>query len=338
MSNIKFDIIFAAECDLKTLTNIAKQAERYGFDTVWAGDNSYIRDYAVCLTYMAQATKRIGIGLAVTNPYLRHPFKSALAVASINEVSEGRAKFGIGAGSHETMKSFGYDWDRPAQRIADMITAVRPFLRGENVTFKTDTMMVDGVKACMPLLGPIPIYVGCRRPVMMRMAGRVADGVLLNNVPVEYLPYAISRLRNGTESAGRDLDAFDVGNLNVFSVSEDREEARERVRIQLPIDFISISERELESVGLGLGDVIQIRMALKRQFPEDFVKASRFVTDYMVEKFSVSGTPEDCVRRIKDYVKAGVTRILLGLSTNTVDKPEETIKLAGESILTEFIR
>ena len=171
---------------------------------------------------------------------------------------------------------------------------------------------------------------------MMRMAGRMADGVLLNNVPLEYVPYAITRLRKGAESGRRDFGEFDVGNLNVFAVSEDREEARERVRRQLPIDFISISERELSAVGLSLTDVEPIRTALKRQFPEDFMKASEFVTDYMMEKFSVSGTPEDCVKRMKDYEKAGVTRILLGLSTSPRDRPEETLRLAGESIMAEF--
>lgn len=336
MGSIKIDAILAPECDLETLTRLSSLAEKYGFDTIWMGDGAYQRDYASCMTFMAQATKKIGIGLAVTNPYLRHPVKSALAIATINEVSKGRAKLGIGAGSLDTLKSLGYYWERPAQRIADMIIVIRTLLRGDRVNHKADSIIVDGVKAWMPLVGPIPIYVGCRRPIMMRMAGRMAEGVLLDNVPIEYIPYAKRQLLKGAASVGKDLEEFDVGNLSIFAASENRREAKQRVKRHLPYDFITISDRELKAVGLNQSDVEPIVEALKRQLPEEFVKASENVTDYMVEKFSTSGTPEDCIKRIKEYSNAGITRILLGLPTEPRDRPEETLKLAGEHVLPEF--
>ena len=336
MGRINIDAIIAPECDLKTLARLSKMAEKYNFNAIWMGDGAYQRDYASCLTIMAQATKRIGVGLAVTNPYLRHPIKSALAIASVNEISGGRALMGIGAGSLDTLKSLGHNWNMPVERISDMITAVRSFLSGRSVELKTDTISIEGVKAWMPLISPIPIYVGCRRPLMMRMAGRFADGVLLDNVPIEYLPFALDQLKTGSELSRRDFTKFDVGNLSIFAVSEDKKEAMKRVKRHLPYDFITISKRELRAVGLTPRDIEPMLAALRRQLPEDFMKASEFVTDYMVKNFSTSGTPEECIRRIKDYSRAGVTRILLGLPTEPSDKPEETLKLAGESILPEL--
>jgi 5,10-methylenetetrahydromethanopterin reductase len=334
---MKIDVTLGApKCNLETLMNLARLAERYGFDTVWSGDAAYERDYVVGMTHVAQATKKVGVGLAVTNPYLRHPIKTALAVASINEVSGGRAKFGIGAGSLETLRSLGLDWVRPAQRIAEMINVSRDFLRGETVNYVTDTITVSEVKAWMTLMGPIPFYVGCRRPVMLRMAGKTADGVLMDNVPVEYLPYAMDRIRKGAESAGKEIEKFDVGNLNMFAVSEDRTEARRRAKRLLPMVFITITERELEAIGLTKRDVEPIQTVIRRQTAEDFAKASSLVTDYMVDKVATCGTPEDCVKRIRDYGKAGVTRMVLELPTEPVYKPEEILKLAGEAIIPEF--
>jgi 5,10-methylenetetrahydromethanopterin reductase len=336
---MKIDVTLGApKCNLETIMNLARLAERYGFDTVWMGDPSYERDYVAGLTHVAQATKSVGVGLAVTNPYLRHPIKTALAVASINEVSGGRARFGIGAGSLETLRSLGHDWVRPAQRIAEMIAVSRTFLGGETVNFASDTINVSDVKAWMPLMGPIPIYVGCRRPVMMRMAGRMADGVLLDNVPVEYLPYAIDRIRGGAESAGKAIDRFDVGNMNMFVVSEDRMEARRWAKRLLPMVFITISEMELQAIGLTKKDIEPIQTALRRQLPEDYAKASDLVTDHMAEKVATCGTPEDCVKRIRDYGKAGVTRMVLELPTDPEYEPEETLKLAGEAIIPELVK
>jgi len=188
----------------------------------------------------------------------------------------------------------------------------------------------------IPKRSEIPIVVGCRRPKMLQMAGRVADGILLDNVPLNYMQYAIEQVKKGAASVERKIDDFEYGDLVVSAVSEDRAEARNRVKRHIPFDFITISGRELRTVGLNFKDVEPIRSALRRQLPEDFARARAAVTDEMVDQFSISGTPEDCIRQIRSMENAGMTHVMLSIPSKPEDEPEKMIRLYGEQVIPEF--
>ena len=332
----KIGVMVAPEADFNVLANTAKLAEKHGFDSFWVADGAYERDFNVAMTAIAFATKRIRVAIGVTNPYARHPIKTACAIATINELMNGRAILGIGAGSRDMLRSFGWDWARPVKTCEEAIQVIKMALKGEVVNFRGETVTADRIKILIPRKSEIPVVLGCRRPLMLQMAGRVAEGVLLDNVPVKYMREAVNYVEKGANAVNRKIDGFEFGDLVVSSISEDRKEARNRVKRHIPYDFITISKRELELIGLTLKDVEPIRAALKRQLPEDFAMARAAVTEEMVDEFSVSGNPEDCVRKIRAMEKAGITLAMLSLPSKPEDKPEEMIKLFGDHVIPEF--
>jgi len=332
----KIGLMVAPEAGFRVLANATKLAEGYGFDSLWIADGAYERDFNAAMTVAAYNTRRMRVAIGVTNPYTRHPVKTACAIASLNELLGGRAILGIGAGSRDMLRSFGGDWIKPVRACEEAIRLMRLVLDGEMVHFKGECFTADRVRMLIPKKSEIPIVVGCRRPKMLQMAGRVADGILLDNVPLNYMRYAIEQVREGATSVERKIDGFEYGDLVVSSISEDRAEARNRVRRHIPYDFITISGRELISVGLTLRDVEPIRAALRRQLPEDFARARAAVTDKMVDLFSISGTPEDCIRQIRAMESAGMTLVMLSIPSKPEDDPEEMIRLYGEQVIPEF--
>ena len=99
-----------------------KLAEANGYDTAWLADERFYREVYSCLTYFAQHTSRIKVGPCVTDPYTRHPALTAMAIATLDELSGGRAILGIGAGI-SGFTELGVERKKPARAIREHIAA-----------------------------------------------------------------------------------------------------------------------------------------------------------------------------------------------------------------------
>ena len=108
------------------LADLAVLAERLGYRRCWVYDEGLgTRDVYVTLTAIALATERILLGPGITNPYVRHPGVTAAAVATLDELSGGRAFVGLGAGGGLTLDPLGIDRRRPVAALGDMVGALR---------------------------------------------------------------------------------------------------------------------------------------------------------------------------------------------------------------------
>jgi len=239
---------------------------------------------------------------------------TAVAAATLNEVSRGRFILALGSGSsYDLLNHLKIDESHNLGVCKDALKVIRPFLNGERVSYDGKYLKVDNAKlAFRP--NPPPIFLACRGPQMLRLAGRLADGVFLNDAPREYLPYAIEQLNEGMKEERRRPTDFVVANETPFAVSHDREEARKTVRHVMIYSFLSTPGYVLEKVGLSEKDM----KPLLKAFP-DFRKVASLVTDEMIDKFSVAGTPEECVKKMKEYVDAGVNHFALALPNGRRD-------------------
>ena len=143
-------------------------------------------------------TNKISLGTGVTNPYTRNAAIIASSIASINELSGGRAILGIGPGDKATFDKMGIDWDKPLTKVRESVQAIRAFLAREQVNqagFKGAQMSFAA--------GKIPIYIGAQGPKMLELAGAIADGVLINASHPEDFKFAVPVIRQGAEKAGR---------------------------------------------------------------------------------------------------------------------------------------
>ena len=329
---MKFGVMVQPDISLTRTAQLAKIIEDFGFDAVWSAERADQRDFTPAMTVIAQNTKRVKVGLGCTNPYLRHPAKTALALATINEYSNGRVVLGLGAGSLEALHLYGHDWIKPVKTCREAIKVMKAVLSRKEVNYKGETVSLKKLRIGFDPKGSFPIYLGCRRPMMLRMAAQTADGVLLDNSTIEYMDYVMKRIHSTMQSEGRNPANFEVANMKLFGVSENRREAKLRVKKLMPFYFISITDRELEAINLGRKDLEPMVM----KSPDDLERAAAAVPESLVDKFSISGTPEDCVKTIKQYEKAGVTTIICDMASKPEDKPEETLKLSSEHILPEF--
>jgi 5,10-methylenetetrahydromethanopterin reductase len=173
-------------------------AEEAGADWIGVPDAFWWRDSWVLLAEAARSSRRVELGPLVTNPYTRHPFQTASALATVQELAGGRVFLGIGAGGSEVSGAAGISRADAPARIEEVIEVVRRVAAGgplDPVTGRTLEVRLD----------PVPVLVAGRAGRVLEVAGRAADRVLLWAVPSSELERSVAKVEAGAAS-GRTAD------------------------------------------------------------------------------------------------------------------------------------
>jgi 5,10-methylenetetrahydromethanopterin reductase len=276
------------------LVDHAQRAESEGFDAVFAASHYFNRDPFQTLDRIAASTGDVLVGPAAANPYDTHPVALASRMATLQEVSDGRAVFGIGPGDKSTLSSLGVEQDRPLRRVLEAFKTAQDLWAGERVsldgTFRTSDAGLE-----YDVDGEIPVYVGAQGPHMIRMSAKHADGVLINASHPDDFAWASDRVAEGVEERPDDRGEFDVAAYASVSVAEDADAAREIAR--QPVAFIAAGAAPpvLQRHDLDVERAEAIGDAIERG---EFGEAFGAVTPAMIDAFSVAGTPDDVADRI----------------------------------------
>lgn len=210
------------------LVDAVVAAEEAGLDEVWIADEGVGREPTTVLASAASRTERIRLGVGITSPLLRHPGVIAATLATLDELSGGRAVLGLGVGGHHSLEPFGLTTDRPVGVVRDAVTVARAVLAVEPV---------GGYDPPAHAFGPrqVPIWIGTRGPQLSRLAARCADGIFLSGCTAEQHVEIIERVRSVGpigialyQSAGSHDDRDSVVDWDTVGHRLARESARHR--------------------------------------------------------------------------------------------------------------
>lgn len=318
---MKFGIEFVPNKDLKKIAELVKLAEDVGFEYAWITDHYNNKNVYEALALIADATETIKLGPGVTNPYVRSPAITAAAIATLDEISEGRATLGIGPGDKATFDALGIEWTKPVSTIKDAVATFRTLLAGEKTA---GGAQLGGTKAVQE---KIPIYQGAQGPKMLETAGEIADGVLINaSNPLDY-EAAIPLIKKGAEAAGKSLTDVDVGAYTATSIATDADKAKNAAKIVVAFIAAGSPPPVFKRHGLPEDTGAKFGAFLGKG---DFGGAIGAVDDALLEAFSVCGTPESFIPKIKALETGGVTQYVVGSPVGPNE--EESIKLFGDVI------
>ncbi len=331
---MKFGIEFVPNMKYYELEYYVKLAEDSGFEYTWITDHYNNRNVYAMLAVLALKTNRIKLGPGVTNPYHISPAVTASAIATINELSGGRAVLGIGAGDKVTFDRIGITWEKPLKRMREAVEIIRALHGGKSVKYDGEIFKMNGAKLDFKA-GSIPIYIGAQGPKMLQLAAELGDGVLINASHPRDFEAAKENIEKGLSKAGKSKDEFDVVAYASMSVDKDRDKARNASRIVVAFIVAGSPDVIFERHGISMDDVNKVREALNNAFTKgDWAGVGKAVTDEMIDCFSISGTPDDVIERIKELSKAGVTQVVAG-SPIGPDK-KKAIQLIGKEIIPSF--
>ena len=216
------------------IRELAGAAENLGYRAIWMTEGEG-RDSLTQLTSIAVATNRIVTGTGILPIFSRTPLITAMSAAGLASISGGRFILGLGVGNGPaTTNGHGVPFRRPIDRLRETITIVRRLLLGEEVTYLGKVFQIsDSSLGGAAPEERVPIYIAALGPKMLRLAGEMADGVLLSWTASSYLKQAIQLVRDGAVSAGRDPDEVEISGYVRVAVTEDQYAGWEALQTQV---------------------------------------------------------------------------------------------------------
>jgi 5,10-methylenetetrahydromethanopterin reductase len=319
------------------LPELIQQIEAWGFDAIGVPDAHWLwPDCYVTLTQCALHSRRLRLGTFVTNPITRHPAVTAGAIAAINELSAGRAFLGIGTGD-----SAVYNVGLTAATVAqfrEALLAIKGFYSGET-RYEGKTVRQVWVHR------PVPLYVCAEGPKTLRLAGELADGVIVGSgLTPEVVHDAYARIREGAEMAGRRLADLDIWFFAKTNIADEAGTAVDEIRMALAASANHAFRRTLEGKHLPahLHEPIEKLKAAYRPHEHELLGAERRhaqlvdelgLKAYLAERFALVGTADDCIAQIERAAAAGVQKIFLGPITGD---PTRVLTTFARAILPRF--
>ena len=287
---VRWGVELTPDKPLDEVVSAGAVAEDTGFDAAFVSSHYFNRDPFVSCAQVAAETDEILLGPGVENRYETHPARLASAMATVDEVSNGRGLFGIGAGDRSALSALGIDQHRPLRRVLETMEVARSLWAGETVSHEgvvTDASLTYGPRT-------IPIFVGAQGPQMLRMSATHADGVLVNASHPRDLAWAADRLTAGRRDRPRERGPFTALAFASVCVADTETAARETARP--PVAFIAAGAADpvLDRHDLERADVTAVRDALERSALEE---AFSRVTDPMIDAFCIAGTVETVADR-----------------------------------------
>jgi len=286
----KFGIHIVPLMAADAVVELAVAAEEIGYDYCLVADEGFHPDVYACLGAIARETKRIWIGPA-TNGYTRHPAVTAAAVATIDELSKGRAFVTLLAGGSMVLGPMGIARDRPYRVVRDTMEVLEALWSGETVNWEGDQHTLRAAQ-----LGSgrhdIPIWVTSRGPLLLGLTGRAADGALLTVKPD--LDAALAIVEDAAEKAGgRTPERIYLGRISYTPEMVDGQ------RSTISYVLMDSPERVLRSLGFDAAAVELVAEAAATHEPD---LLAELITDDVLRQYQINGTPAECSKQVAALV------------------------------------
>ena len=301
---------------------LARLAERSGFDVVSVYNDLFFQPAIYPLLLMAEVTERVRLGPAALNPFTLHPVEIAGQIAALDALSSGRAYLGLVQGSW--LDRLGIEPRRPLTALREAIGVVRRLLAGDESGFEGERFsLAPGVRLRYePVRAEVPLLIGTWGVRTAAYAGEVATELKIGGTAnPDLVPVMRSRI-------GNERVRIVVGAVTV--VDDDASAARRRAREEAALYFPVVAGLD-PTLDVPAGLVDEVRRLVDAR---DAAAAGRLIPDDLLDKLAFAGTPEEVARRAASLYDAGAARVEFGTPHGLTSR--RGMELLAERVLPEL--
>ncbi len=310
---------------------LAKEAEQLGYTSLWVAEVSG-PDAFISLATLALNTSRAELATGVVPIQIRTPGVMAMSYLTLNEISGGRAIAGLGVSSPIIVERWhGAAYRKPLVAMRECVTIMRQLFTEGRAKFEGEVYKSDfrlGFRATAKR--PPHIYLGALNAPMLRLAGELADGVLMNYSPPEAIGPMVEEIHAGARAAGRDPASIDVGIYIRMCITEEEDKAVDAFRRELAgYMFVDAYQKMFERYGLA-DEFTEVRRLWQEGKRDEAQRAISAGSARKIAAFGPAAAGRDFVARFR---AAGVTHPVIfpigPTATASRDNPNTMRALAG---------
>jgi probable F420-dependent oxidoreductase len=334
---LSFGVTVLPDPPYARMIELMQFAEGQGFEYAWTYDSHILwqESYAT-LALAADRTERIKLGHFVTNPGIRDPTITASWYATMQDISNGRMVMGIGRGD-SSRRVVGLqpvkvaEFERRCQMVKDL-------MNGRTVEWNGKELKLEWARTEH---GEIPMWIAGYGPKALAVAGRVADGVIIQLADPQIIQWIMDTARAAAEEAGRDPSELKCIVGAPSQITDDVASAREQVRwfpAMVSNHVMDLIERYGwdSEIPAALTDYVKARKFYDyKEHSRVGARHGEFVTDEICDRFCVLGNAEQATKKLKELESVGVDQFNVYLMTHS---QEETLEAYGKEIIPQFAR
>lgn len=288
---------------IEETVSLAQKADSADFYATWKGETSGTNGL-MTLALIAEKTEDVRLGTGIVNVFSRSPSLLAMSIATLDEISDGRAILGLGASSKAIVEGWhGIEFERPLRRTHETIEIIKQTFEGETLKYDGELFDVGPYNREFDLVREdIPIYNAAAGPKNRGLTGNLADGWIPVFTPLSKMSEFIAEIREAAASAGRKADTLEMMPWVPTYIDDDPDVAKFRSKKLLAREMAMGYNNVVRQHGYG--DPADRAFEKWRDGNRDAAAAE--ITDEMIDEFVVYGPPEQCRSQLQDYYDAGV--------------------------------
>lgn len=318
------------------IAQLGALAEQAGVQTLWASSFPARQEPFLCLSLLAAQKRQLRVGPVPVSPYEMHPLKIADSLLTLNELSGGRAVITVGGLGHSVARVTGLKPQRRVTAVRECIEILRAAATGAPVNFQGQLYSLSNYCADWVTQPPPLLYVGANGPQMLQMAGEVADGVMLSDVPLSRMAEVVARLQAGRASGSMLASPLRLANFFAWHISDDPQAAAAEARMELVWRGLLLpwyTEAFLGSADAAFVD------AHRDAFLQAFIRRSpviegvpEHIVQALVDNLTFTGGPDridHVADKLRQFAAAGLQEVTLKLHGD----PGAALRLIGTRLL-----
>lgn len=306
---MQVDIGVTSGMQLKLILKVIKLAQEAGLRNVWIGDDIGLRhDVFTVASIILLKYPKVNVGIGITSPLLMNISTIARASVSLTEVGgDMRFRLGLGIGGLQDLARLGITVKNHKNVLRDAVMLLRKIWKGEKLLFKSESFALENYYTRHILESKIPIFFGVRGPKLLKLAGEIADGIILSG-PRTYLEKAIRLVRNSVEKSQESTRSFHYV-VWVPTILIEKQSDLNLVKRTVAFVLADTPNKVLKMAELNLNRIGEIRTVCQQSGIE---KAALRVTSDLINEVAVHGSAKQICETFHSLERLGIHEVVFG--------------------------
>jgi len=294
--------------ELSATNWIGQNADSLGVEGIWVGEDIGLgQETSILTASLLENTGKARVGTGIIPISVHNLSTIARTALTLQELGNGRFVLGIGLGGIQDLQRLGKQVEKPVSALRDTTIALKRLFNSESVTMESELFNLAGYSLRLSQPVDIPVFFGVRGPQMLKLAGKIADGVILSG-PQEYLQYAIDTVDNAASTREKGKKEIEKV-VWLPTIPTFRGGSEKLARQVVALVVADTPEQVLDLLDIDREQAVRIREVVAASGPK---AGAELVDEEFIDTFAISGTKEHMVDRFEEIHRLGATELVLG--------------------------